>query len=364
MPRPTTAFVNLAALRSNLVLARVRAPGAQVIAVVKANAYGHGLLRVLPVLGDADGLALVELEAAVQLRESRYRRRILLLGGFYSVGELDEIVERRLSIVVHSPEQLRMLEKVRLARPLEVFVKVNSGMNRLGFSPAEVRGAVETLSQSANVAALRLMTHFACADEPDGIAAQKRRFDEACAGLTLPRSLANSAGVFRYREVAGDLVRPGIMLYGASPFPGESAEALGLLPAMTLRSQVVAVRELKAGDAVGYGGTYRASGSERIGVVACGYADGYPRHAPSGTPVLVDGRPSRTVGRVSMDLLAIDLTLLPEAGVGAEVVLWGEGLPVDTVAASCGTIGYELLTRVTARVRFETIRREHIDLEV
>jgi alanine racemase len=364
MPRPISAAVNLSALRSNLLLARVRAGGAQVLAVVKADAYGHGLLRVLPAIGDADGLALVELEGAVRLREHRYQRRILLLGGFHSVGDLDEIAARRLSIAVHCDEQLRMLEKVRLSRPLEVFVKVNSGMNRLGFAVDRVAGVCERLGASANVAALRLMTHLARADEPDGIAEQKARFDEACRDLAFPRTLANSAGVFRYAEVGGQLVRPGVMLYGASPFAGETAESLGLTPVMTLSSQVIAVQQLAAGERIGYGGAWQADAPRRIGVVACGYGDGYPRSAPSGTPVVVAGVRTRTVGRVSMDLLTVDLEPVPEAGVGSPVVLWGEGVPVDEVAAHAGTIGYELLTRLSARVPVETVRVERVDIEV
>ena len=364
MARPISAVVNLAALRSNLLLARMQAQGAQILAVVKANAYGHGLLRVLPALGDADGMALVELDGALRLREQRYRRRIVLLGGFYSVGELDEIAQRRLSIVVHHPEQLRMLEKVKLERPLEVFVKLDTGMHRLGFPAKTAKAIAERLVRCSNVAALRLMTHFARADEADGIAEQKRCFDQACEGLAYPRSLANSAGVFRFSDVGGDIVRPGIMLYGGSPFASDDADKLGLRPAMTLSSEIVAVQTLEPGQGVGYGSTYVASAAQRIGVVACGYADGYPRSAPTGTPILVAGERTRIVGRVSMDLLTVDLEPVPGARIGSPVVLWGEGLPVDEVARAAGTIGYELLTRVTARVPFETVQREHIDIEV
>lgn len=364
MSRPISATVNLAALRANLRLARERAPGAQVLAVVKANAYGHGLARVLPALSEADGVALIELEGAALLREQRYRRRILLLGGFYAVSELDDIVELRAGIVVHQAEQVRVLEKVKLTRPLEVFVKVNSGMNRLGFAPAETRGIVERLSKSENVAVLRLMTHFARADEPDGLAAQQRRFAEACDGLPYPRSLANSAGVFRYGDVGGDIVRPGIMLYGATPFNAESAKLLGLTAVMTLRSEIVAVQDLAPGGTVGYGNGFTAERPMRVGVVAAGYADGYPRVAPTGTPVLVGGRASRTLGRVMMDLLTVDLTGIPEVGVGSTVELWGEAIPVDEVAKRCDTVGYELLSRVTPRVAVTTVQKEHIDLEV
>jgi alanine racemase len=257
-----------------------------------------------------------------------------------------------------------MLESARLARPLEVFVKVNTGMNRLGVAPAAVAALVERLSHCESVAVLRLMMHFARADEDDGVAEPLRVFDEACKGLPYPRSVANSAGVIRYAEVGGDIVRPGIMLYGATPFAYDSAETLGLVPVMTLRSELIAVQELAAGDAVGYGASYVAPGPVRIGVVACGYADGYPRHAPNGTPVLVCGRKVPVAGRVSMDMITVDLTEVPEARVGSPVVLWGEGLPVDDVAGAASTVGYELLCAVAPRVPFAVTEVGRIDLEL
>jgi alanine racemase len=364
MSRPILAQVNLAALRANLARVRERAPGAQVLAVVKANAYGHGLARVLPALDAADGLALVELDAAIALRAAHYARRILLLEGFFAPGELPEFSARRLATVVHHEEQVRMLESARLARPLEVFVKVNTGMNRLGVAPAAVAALVERLSHCESVAVLRLMMHFARADEDDGVAEPLRVFAEACKGLPYPRSVANSAGVIRYAEVGGDIVRPGIMLYGATPFAYDSAETLGLVPVMTLRSELIAVQELAASDAVGYGASYVAPGPVRIGVVACGYADGYPRHAPNGTPVLVCGRKVPVAGRVSMDMITVDLTEVPEARVGSPVVLWGEGLPVDDVAGAASTVGYELLCAVAPRVPFAVTEVGRIDLEL
>ena len=364
MPRPILAQVNLAALRSNLARVRERAPGTQVMAVVKANAYGHGLMRVLPALDGADGLALVELDAAIALRAAHYARRILLLEGFFSPDELPEFAARRLATVVHHEQQVRMLETVRLARPLEVFVKVNTGMNRLGIAPGAVAPLVERLSHCESVAVLRLMMHFARADEDDGIAEPLRVFEAACKGLPYPRSVANSAGVIRHAETGGDIVRPGIMLYGATPFTYDSAESLGLEPVMTLRSELVAVQELAAGDAVGYGASYVAPGPRRIGVVACGYADGYPRHAPNGTPALVCGRKVPLAGRVSMDMITVDLSEVPEAQVGSPVVLWGEGLPVDDVAGAASTVGYELLCAVAPRVPFAVTEVGRIDLEL
>jgi alanine racemase len=364
MTRPIHAQVNLSALRGNLAQVRMRAPDTQVFAVVKANAYGHGLTRVLPALADADGFALVELDAALDLRAQRYTKRILLLEGFFEASELPEIAARRLAVVVHHLEQVRMLELAAIERPLEVFVKVNTGMNRLGLRPASVPEAIERLAHCDAVATMRLMSHFARAEEPDGLADQRAVFEAACAGLPYPRSMANSAGVVRYREVGGDIVRPGIMLYGATPFPHDTAEMIGVQPVMTLRSQVIAVQDLAMGESVGYGGSYVASRPHRIGVIAGGYADGYPRHAPSGTPVLVCGKLVRLAGRVSMDMLTVDLTEVPEARVGSPVVLWGEGLPVDDVAYACGTVGYELLCAVAPRVPFVVSNLGRLDLEL
>lgn len=364
MTRPILAQINLAALRANLRVARARAPGAQILAVVKANAYGHGLMRVLPALADADGVALLELDAAVALREQHYARRILLLEGFFAAAELPEIAARRMAIVVHHNDQVRMLETTTLARPLEVFIKINTGMNRLGFRPEHAAEIAERLSRASSVAALRLMTHLARAEEDDGVQDQLQAFERACRGLSYPRSIANSAGVVRFATVGGDYVRPGIMLYGSSPFPYDTADMLGLKPVMTLRSELIAIQELKANDSVGYGAGYTAARAHRVGVIACGYADGYSRHAPNGTPVLVSGKKVRTAGRVSMDLMTVDLSEVPEAVVGSSAVLWGEGLSVDDVAAAASTVGYELLCAVTTRVPFVTTEVGGIDIEI
>jgi alanine racemase len=364
MARPLFAQVNLAALRANLAQVRIRAPKTQVLAVVKANAYGHGLVRVLPALADADGLALLELGAALALREAHYTRRILLLEGFFAADELPEIAAKRIGVVVHHAEQVRMLEHAHLARPLEVFVKVNTGMNRLGVRAGDVPALIERLTHCDSVAALRLMTHLARADEEEGIAEQTAAFDAACKGLPYPRSIANSAGIVRFGEVGGDIVRPGIMLYGATPFPYDTAEMIRVQPVMTLRSEITSVHELKANDSVGYGAGYTASRSHRIGVVACGYADGYPRHAPNGTPVLVCGKKVRMAGRVSMDMITVDLSDVPEATIGSPVVLWGEGLPVDDVASAAATVGYELLCALAPRVPVVASNIGRIDLEL
>ena len=353
--RPVKAVVNLSALAHNLATARALVGGAKVFAVVKANAYGHGLSRILPALAAADGLALLELESAIYLRALGWTKPILLLEGFFDARELDTIAEYGLSTVVHHAAQVEALCAARVTRRLDVFVKVNTGMNRLGLPPSGLAHAISRLRSVPVVRSLTLMTHLASADEPDGLAEPIGKFRDLAARLDLPVSVANSAGVFRYHEIGGDVVRPGIMLYGSSPFAGRgvSAAKLGLRPVMGLQSRIIAVQSLAAGDRVGYGGAWSAERTMRIGVVACGYADGYPRQAPSGTRVAVDGRSTGIVGRVSMDMITVDLTELPDAVEGSHVELWGDMVPVDDVATAAGTIGYELLCRVTQRVPFE-----------
>ncbi|HJU21702.1 MAG TPA: alanine racemase, partial [Casimicrobiaceae bacterium] len=322
------------------------------LAVVKADAYGHGLMRVLPALADADGIALIELDTAVRLRERGERRPILLLEGFFEASELETFAAQSLASVVHCVEQVEMLERATLSHPLDVHFKINTGMNRLGIAPMQAPAFAERLVRSRNVASLSLMTHFARADDAEGIATPLARFESACEGLAFPRSLANSAALVRHGAAGGDAVRPGIMLYGATPLADRSARDLGLSPVMTLRSKLIGVQTLEAGASVGYGATFTATRTTRIGIVACGYADGYPRHAPNGTPVLVNGRRVPMAGRVSMDMITVDVSSLPDAMVGSEVVLWGDGLPVDEVANAAGTVGYELLCAVAPRVPF------------
>jgi alanine racemase len=372
MTRPLLATIDRAALRHNFGIARGCAGRARLWAVVKANAYGHGLQRTVDTLAElADGFALIELERAVALREAGPDLPILLLEGFYTAVELPLLIRHRLIPVVHRPDQVRMLQEARWPADLPVYLKLNTGMNRLGF---------DTTDFSAAHAALRgrmplvLMTHFADADGPRGVDWQLARFAAMTAGLDGPCSLANSAALLRHAQAIGDWVRPGIMLYGGSPFADRSAAELGLQPVMTLRSEIIAVQNLAAGDSVGYGCSFTADKPMCVGVVACGYADGYPRHAPTGTPVLVDGQRTRTLGRVSMDKLCVDLTDLklgaPQglpsvAGVTAlsrhaanmvtapaasRVTLWGEGLPADAVAAAAGTISYELFCALAQRV--------------
>ncbi len=350
MPRPIRATFDLAAFAHNLAVARARAGAARIWAVAKANAYGHGLLRARRALDAADGFALLDLDAAVRLRDAGVRKPILLLEGFFAPADLAPIARHALSVVIHSNEQMAMLESVRPMPPVAAYLKINTGMNRLGIPVDRIGASLARLAASGSVAGITLMTHFADADGPEGVAAQLARFASATRGLALPRSVANSAALLRHPETIADWVRPGIMLYGCSPFADEPAQALGLAPVMTLTSELIAVRHLAPGERVGYGGTFTADRPMRIGVVACGYADGYPRHAPTGTPILVAGRRTRTVGRVSMDMLAVDLEGISEAGLGTPVTLWGDGLSCDEVAAAAATVSYELLCALAARV--------------
>jgi alanine racemase len=358
MPRPLCATIHLDSMQHNLARARACAPGAKVWAVVKANAYGHGLERGMRGFAGADGLALIESENALRLRELGWTKPILLLEGFFEASDIALLAEHDLNSAVHSIEQIRMLETTRLYRPIDVHLKMNTGMNRLGFKPADFRAAYARLRAIPGIRHISLMTHFANADELEhpllSIREQVRRFRLGADGLAGERCLSNSGGVLHQPALAdllhGDWVRPGIMLYGGSP-GGTNAAAYGLLPTMTLRSAIIGMQDLEAGDTVGYGSRFVAPGPMRVGVVACGYADGYPRHAPHGTPVLVDGVRTSLVGRVSMDMMAVDLSPVVNARVGSQVTLWGDGLPIDEVAQSAGTIGYELMCAVAPRVR-------------
>jgi alanine racemase len=350
MSRPTQATISVAAMRHNLARARAEVRGARVWAVVKANGYGHGLMNALRGFADADGLALVEFDLAVRLREAGWRGPILMLEGAFDAGDVRAAGEHRLGLVIHHDEQLEWLSALGQAVLPDLFLKFNSGMSRLGFDASGLRAAHARLAGHPGAASLTLMTHFANADLPGGATDALERFETACRGLSGARSTANSAAILDLPQAHADAVRPGIMLYGASPFAGRSAAQLGLRPAMKLSSKLIAVQRLSAGDAVGYGSTFVADAPMRIGVVACGYADGYPRHAPTGTPIAVDGVRTRTVGRVAMDMLMVDLEPVPAAGVGSAVELWGEEVPIDEVASSAGTIGYELMCALAPRV--------------
>ncbi len=357
MSRPAVATIDLAAFRHNYQLARKLAPRSRVIAVIKANGYGHGAVALAESLPDADAFAVAELNEALQLREAGISRPILLLGGFFESSELSAIVQHKLDIVIHNPAQLDELLRAKLSAPLSVWLKLDSGMHRLGFSPACFQHAYQKLAQSEQVAEIRLMTHFARADEPNHAFSlqQLDAFNKATAGLSGETSIANSATLIAFPQAQGDWVRPGIMLYGSNPFVEDHEIAAQLQPVMTLKSCLIDIKELGAGESVGYGQHWTAQRPSRIGIVAMGYADGYPRHAPSATPVLVNGQRAPLAGRVSMDLLTVDLTDLPEARHGDEVVLWGraasgEMLSADEIARAAGTIAYELFTGLGSRV--------------
>ncbi len=357
MSRPIHALIDLSALEHNLSVVRRHTPSSRVMAVIKADAYGHGLLHAAEAFKSADGFAMLELDAAIRLREAGYRQTILLIEGFFSITELALFEHYQFCTVIHHSEQLEMLPAYRRLGGLDVFLKLNTGMNRLGFTPEQFPAALESLKSNPAVGQITLMTHFACADEPNGgreVAGQLQCFNAVTAGWNLPRSLANSAAILRYPETHADWVRPGIMLYGASPFSDTAASELDLFPAMTVSSRIIAVQNLRSGDGIGYGHIFRADRPMRVGIVAGGYADGYPRHASIGTPVLVNGRRTRILGHVSMDMLHVDLSGIESAGVGSPVTLWGEGMPVDEVAQSAGTISYELLCSLAPRIRIET----------
>jgi alanine racemase len=357
MPRPIEALIHHDALAHNLARARTAALGARVWAVVKANAYGHGIERVFEALRPADGFALLDLAEAERVRALGWRGPVLLLEGCFEPRDLELCSRLNLWHTVHREAQIDWLAAHKTEQPHRVFLKLNSGMNRLGFSPVAFRAAWARLNALPQVDEVSLMTHFSDADGGGGIARQLAVFEHATAGLQGERTLANSAAVLRHAQTAaGDWVRPGIMVYGSAPdHPVHDAAHWNLQPAMTLRTQLIAVQQLAVGDTVGYGSTFAAERPLRIGVAACGYADGYPRHAPSGTPVLVNGRRTRTVGRVSMDMVTVDLSEWPDTGVGSEVTLWGRGphdsvLPIDEVALSAQTVGYELMCALAPRV--------------
>ena len=356
MPRPLQAIIHTAALRSNLAQARLAAPDAKVWAVVKANAYGHGIERVYEGLRGADGFALLDLDEAQRVRSLGWRGPILLLEGAFELRDLELCSRLSLWHTVHCSEQIDMLAAHKTNVPQRVFLKMNSGMNRLGFTPESYRAAWTRLDALPQVDEISLMTHFSDADGAKGIDAQMERFNSATRDLPGERSLSNSAATLRHGGITSDWVRLGIALYGSAPdFPEHSAADWDLQPTMTLASKIIGVQDLQPGDTVGYGSSFTAAAATRIGIVACGYADGYPRHCATGTPVLVNGVRTRTVGRVSMDMITVDLSPVPNAGFGSEVTLWGRAssgavLTIDEVAQAGGTVGYELMCALALRV--------------
>jgi alanine racemase len=353
--RPLSATINLEALRHNLRVVAATAPQSRIMAVVKANAYGHGLLTAAQGLRQAHGFAVLNLEEAISLRQAGFEQTLLLLEGAFTADEIELASQHTISLVVHNTPQLQMLEKAALSKPVSVFVKLNTGMNRLGFSATEFHDAINRLASCPNVGEMTLMTHFATADDEIGIEKPYRLFRQLTEGLPYPVSLANSAAILHHRHTHADWVRPGIMLYGASPVAGTPASAFQLRPVMTLTSKIIAIQHVRAGETVGYGNSFTAVRDSRIAVVACGYADGYPRHAPNGTPIHVAGKATHTAGRVSMDMLFADVTDISQAQVGSPVELWGEHNPVDAVAEAAGTVGYELLCALAPRVPVKVV---------
>ncbi len=351
--RPTRALIDTDALRRNLGRVHVAAPGRRVIAIIKADGYGHGLCRVAHALDQADAFGVACVEEGSRLRGAGIEKRILLLEGFFSADEISAVSELGLDLVVHNQDQLSQLLGASLDWPVAVWLKIDTGMHRLGFRPEVAREAWQRLADSHNVAGpVRILTHLACADDlsDDSTPRQMSRLREAVGGLDAEISTANSAGILGWPGTHGDWVRPGIMLYGISPFAQGVGMDEGLSPVMTLGTSLLAVNRCSRGDAVGYGASYVGPEDMPVGVAAIGYGDGYPRHAPSGTPVLLNGRRVPLIGRVSMDMITLDLRSQPHAGPGDPVVLWGPGLPVEEVARQAGTIAYELLCGVAQRV--------------
>jgi alanine racemase len=358
MPRPILATIHLSAFQNNLNVARRAAPDSKVWAIVKANAYGHGIERVFEGLRGVDGFALLDLQEAQRVRALGWRGPILLLEGAFDLRDLELCSRLDLWHTVHCEAQIDMLAAHKTNVPQRVFLKMNSGMNRLGFAPERYRAAWTRLNALPQVDEISLITHFSDADGAKGIAAQMRVFEAATQDLPGERSLSNSAATLRHADAvaASDWVRPGIAMYGSAPdFPAHSAADWGLQPTMTLAAKIIATQQLQPGNSVGYGSSFVADAPMRIGVVACGYADGYPRICPTGTPVLIEGVRSRTLGRVSMDMLAVDLGPVPQAGEGSEVTLWGQAangavLSIDEVAQCAQTVGYELMCGLASRV--------------
>ncbi len=348
--RPAKAYINLPALRHNLTIAKLLAPDSKVLAVVKANGYGHGICRVAQQLAGADAFGVASIDEALALRQKGFLHRILLLEGLFSEVELPLVIQNRLDLVIHSEYQLQWLLNYQTTSVINVWLKIDTGMHRLGFSLECVSGVIQQLQQNLNHFNIHLMSHLASADEKDSVATsftknQIKQFNKICQPYHFSKSLLNSAGLVHYSCHAFDWVRPGILLYGA----GQTASHLK--PVMQLESEVIAIKWVQAGEYVGYGNQWQAKKETCVAVIAIGYGDGYPRHAPTGTPVLVDGQRVSLIGRVSMDMIAVDITAYADSvHIGSLAILWGDALSVDEVARWAGTISYELLCGITPRV--------------
>ncbi|MFL6576759.1 MAG: alanine racemase [Povalibacter sp.] len=346
------ATMDADALRHNLAVVRSIAPGSRVLAVIKANAYGHGIVEAARALHSADSFGVARIGEGLTLRAAGINGPVLLLEGVFSNEELAQASAAHFELVVHEFKQIELLELAAANARFTVWIKLNTGMNRLGFSSEQFAQALQRLKACASVGQIRLMTHLAGAEEAGGDSArhQIEKFQSLTAGVEAQRSIANSAGVIGWPEARTDWVRPGLMLYGLSPVPGRDGTQLGLRPVMTLSTQLITVRRVSRGEGVGYNAIWKAPRDSLIGIAAIGYGDGYARNVRSGAPVLVNGRPAQVAGRVSMDMTAIDVTDLPDAKVGDDVVLWGEGVPAESVAPFADTISYELVCGITQRV--------------
>ncbi len=355
MTRPSRVVIDKQALKHNLQRVRELAPNSKIMAIIKADAYGHGLVRVANTLSDADAFGVACLEEAEQLRAASITTPIVLLEGPHKAVELISIVQLQLEIVIHNAFQLEILEQTTLEKPLQVWVKIDTGMHRLGFPLDNIRDILKRVADCKNIkSSFRLMTHLATANEQNNplTQIQLENFKQVCDGFDVEKTIANSAAVIGFPETHADWNRPGLMLYGVSPIADRHAHELNLKPVMTLESELISIQNLKKGEPVGYGATWRCPEDMPVGVVAAGYGDGFPRHAKSGTPVLVNDVRCSLIGRASMDMLTIDLRNQPQAKVGDRVVLWGESLPVEEIAQYADTIPYELLCGVHKRLEF------------
>jgi alanine racemase len=348
--RPLQANIDSQALIHNFKRVKAYSSRSKVMSVLKANAYGHGLIEVARALNQSDGFSVLTLTEAIELREFGFNQQILMLEGFFEGYEVSIAAQLNIGVTLHNQAQLNLILDEKPKKPIDIHLKVNTGMNRLGFLPEDVPGILKVINASPFIGKIILMTHFANADEAVGIASQMKAFS-GIKYQQLERSVANSAALIRYPESRLEWVRPGIMLYGASPFEGTTAKDLDLVPVMSLRSKIIAIQSIKKGESVGYGSSFFAKTPMKIGIVACGYADGYPRHAVTGTPVTVNNVMTSTVGRVSMDMLYVDITKLKSASIGSDVELWGKNVPVDSVAEKSGTVGYELLCSISSTKR-------------
>ncbi|MDH5369760.1 MAG: alanine racemase [Gammaproteobacteria bacterium] len=351
----TQAVIDLSACRHNLSVAQKAAPNSKCIVIIKANAYGHGMVKIAASLSEADAFGVARIDEAIQLRNADITAPILLLEGFSSKEELNRISEYNLDCVIHNENQLQLLEK-STAAAITVWLKIDSGMHRLGFNPGDVKDAMQRLEKCSSIKQpVKLMTHLANADDKhdDKTLKQIDVFYQTISDFKeTETSIANSAGILGWPQSHASWNRPGIMLYGVSPFINSTAEEHNLKPVMTLSSQLIAVKKVNKGERIGYGGTYVCDKDMTIGIIAIGYGDGYPRHAKTGTPVLLNGKRCSLLGRVSMDMICIDLSEQSTAKVNDPVILWGKGLPIEEIAESAETIGYELLCGVTSRVEF------------